>query len=528
MKITFVQPPGLMAVDNYSTITQPPLGIAYLAAYARQHGHEVHVVDAVGAAVTRIHPWPKRAKRLVQGLSFDVILARVPPDTEVIGVTCMFTHAWPLVRELMVLLKQAFPRARLIAGGEHVTSLYHQVFEQTPVEVCVLGEGELSLIEVLGAFQEGHKDLSAIKGIAYRNAAGAVVRTASRDRIVDPDMLPWPAWDLVDPMAYLESSTFMGPQAGRSIPMLATRGCPFRCTFCSSPNMWTQVWKARNPTKVIDEIEFYMKAYSANDFQFQDLTAIVRKDLIIAFCKELISRKLNITWSLPVGTRSEAIDGEVPELLMASGCHHVTYAPESGSEKILKLIEKKVHLDHLEQSARASLRAGLKVCLFMIVGFPYEEMEDIRKTLRWIRHMAKVGVHEIAVSTFVPLPGTQLFGETNASIPITVDDEYCYWMTGATSLFTVRSWNPRWSDRRLLFIKLSALFQFYALSYLYHPDRLWRLPANWFRGKQETKVDRVIQEFANKLRVVLKSALPGMLRRDAGKAEPALSRRNSA
>jgi radical SAM superfamily enzyme YgiQ (UPF0313 family) len=297
----------------------------------------------------------------------------------------------------------------------------------------------------------------------------------------------------------------MGPQAGRSIPMLATRGCPFRCTFCSSPQMWTQVWKARNPSKVIDEMEHYKKVYGATDFQFQDLTAIVRKDWIISFCRELIARRLDITWSLPVGTRSEAIDGEVPALLMASGCHHVTYAPESGSEDILKSIEKRVHLDHLERSSKDSLAAGMKVCLFLIIGFPQESMEDMRKTFRFIRRMAKLGVHEVAVSTFVPLPGTQLFDETGKIAPIVVDDEYCYWMAAATSLWTVRSWNPRFGDRRLLWLKLCAFFQFYALSYLYHPGRLWRLLTNAARGRQETKVDRVLQEFSIKLRASTKT-----------------------
>lgn len=527
MKITFVQPPSLMAVDNYSTITQPPLGIAYLAAYAREHGHDVHVVDAVGAAVTRIQPWPRRARRLFQGLSIEEIVAEVPPDTDIIGVSCMFTHAWPMVRELMIALKDAFPQARLIAGGEHITSLWSEVFAQTPVDVCVLGEGEITLIELLSAFEAGPKDLSGIKGIAYRDGAGVAVKAPPRSRIADPDMLPWPAWDLMDPMAYLAGSTFMGPAAGRSIPMLATRGCPYRCTFCSSPNMWTQFWKARDPAKVADEIEYYVQKYGANDFQFQDLTAIVRKDWIIAFCNELIGRKLDITWSLPVGTRSEAIDGEVPALLMASGCHHVTYAPESGSERILKSIEKKVHLEHLEQSARTSLQAGMKVCLFTIVGFPQEEPEDIWKTFRWLRRMARLGVHEIAVSTFVPLPGTQLFHETNKILPITVDDEYCYWMTGATSLFTVRSWNPRLTDRQLLLLKLWGMFQFYGLAYLYHPSRIWRLVVNWVRGRQETKVDRVIHEFSSKLRVVFKSAVPRLSKAGRRTSDRAAARTKS-
>src|SRR5207302_1932027 len=207
MKLTLVQPPSMMAVDSYSTITQPPLGIAYLAAYARRLGHEVHVVDGVGAAVKSVRPWLQRKKRLIQGLSFEQLIECIPRDSDVIGMSCMFTHAWPMVRELMLLLRKEFPAAKLIAGGEHVSAMYDTVLR---------------------------------------------------------------------------------------------RGCRFECTFCSSPQMWTQVWNARSPVKVVDEIEYYTKAFRADDFQFQDLTAIVRKDWIVAFCQELIRRQLNITWQLPV------------------------------------------------------------------------------------------------------------------------------------------------------------------------------------------------------------------------------------
>lgn len=503
MKIVFVQPPALMGLDNYMTITQPPLGLAYLASYARQHGHEPVVVDAVGSAVETLRPWPPRENRLIQGLDFEEIVARVPPDAEVIGVSCMFTHAWPMVRELMLRLKDAFPAARLIAGGEHVTSMYDTVLRQTLAECCVLGEGEVTLVELLDAFRSGG-DLRDVAGLALRDSDGSTFKTAKRARVPDPDVLPWPAWDLVDPLPYMDNAVFQAPTAGRTMLMLASRGCPFRCTFCSSPGMWTQVWKPREPAKVADEMEEYIRRYGADDFQFQDLTPIVRKDWIVTFCRELIDRGLNVTWSLPIGTRSEAIHGEVPSLLAASGCHHITYAPESGSERILKLIEKKVHLDHLEESVRESLDAGLRVCLFMIIGFPQEDMDDIHRTFAFMRRMARMGVHEVALNTFVPLPGTELFETTNAIAPIAVDDEYCYWMGGATSLFSVRSWNPAIAARRLLFLKYWGLIQFFGISYLHHPSRLWRLLVNAIRGKQETKLDRAIREIAGKVGVMIR------------------------
>jgi radical SAM superfamily enzyme YgiQ (UPF0313 family) len=503
MKITFIQPPALMAVDSYSAITQPPLGIAYLAAYARKKGHQVAVVDGVGAAVTRLQPWPRREKRLLQGLSFAEIIARVPADSEVIAVSMMFTHAWPMVRDLVKALAAAFPKARLIAGGEHATALYRQILEQSPVAACVLGEGELTLAELLEAFAAGQSDLSAVAGVAWRDAYGRFVVNPRRRRIADVDSLPQPAWDLIDPMLYQQGEVFMGPKGGRSMPMLATRGCPYRCSFCASANMWTQLWRPRSPNLVVDEMQDYMRRFGADDFQFQDLTAIVRKDWMLAFCRELQKRRLAIRWSIPVGTRAEAIDREVAELLLATGCTHITYAPESASPRILAAVEKKVDLGRMERSIRDSLDAGLIVCLFMIVGFPQEEAGDIRLTRGWLRRMARLGVHEVAVSTFVPLPGTRLFEELGRSTPFVIDDDYCYWMTGTTSLTTVRSWNPRLSDAQLLRAKLLAMAEFFLISYLWHPGRFWRLLSNAACGRQETKVDRVLREFLVKLRALI-------------------------
>ena len=124
-------------------------------------------------------------------------------------------------------------------------------------------------------------------------------------------------------------------------------------------------------------------------------------------------------------------------------------------------------------------------------------------TRRWLRRMARLGVHEVAVATFVPLPGTSLFRELEKISPFVIDDDYCYWMTGSTSLTTVRSWNPRLSDAQLLRAKLLAMGEFFFISYLWHPGRLWRLFANAASGRQETKVDRVLREFLMKLRALI-------------------------
>ena len=523
MKITLIHPPALMARSNYSTITQPHLGLAYIAAFVRERGHEVEIVDGVGEAISTFTVWEPRPDFLVQGLSFDDIIERVAPDTELIGLTCMFTHSWPMVRELAKAVKAAFPDIPLVAGGEHVTAMHELVLTESPVDACVLGEGEETFNELANAYADG-TDLGSVAGISYcPTETGDVTVTAARSRIRDVDALPWPAWDLIDPMAYLDSKVFIGPRAGRTMPMLATRGCPYQCTYCASPQMWGTNWFARDVDDVINEMAHQYEVHGANDFQFQDLTTVVNKRWILSFCEKLIERGLDIRWQLPVGTRCEAIDADVAEMLQRSGCSYIQYAAESGSERILDEVKKKVSLEHLEQTAVDSVKAGITVCVLLMVGFPGETNEDVRKTFRLIRKLARDGIHEVAVSVLVPLPNTEMFRQLQAERKIELDDDYCYWMSGATTMTTARSWNPNISSRKLLFLKLLGLAEFYAISYALHPNRLARAIRNAWRGEQESKVDRVLREAIEKVAIIskLRRTAPAIPARQAAERRPA-------
>ena len=214
-----------------------------------------------------------------------------------------------------------------------------------------------------------------------------------RGRHRDVDDLPWPAWHLFDVRAYDERGLVNGIHKGFTIPILATRGCPYQCTYCSSPSMGTQRWLPRNPVDVAEEIEHCVRTYGAANFPFQDLTAIIRKDWTVTFCRELIRRKLDVVWQFPSGTRCEAIDDEVAPLLRQSGGRHIAFAPESGSERT-RLIKKKMTTRALLGSVRASVRAGLNVTAVFVLGFPHDTRDDLRQTVRLARRLAREGVDD--------------------------------------------------------------------------------------------------------------------------------------
>ncbi len=489
MRITLIHPPQLISATNYvSCVTIPPLGIAYLTSSLEHAGHEVKVVDAVAGGFDRIE---HIGEQTLRGMNFDDIAEAVDPECQAIGVGIMFSCSWPSLRQLVIKLKERWPDKTLIIGGEHATAMTDHVLLETPADLCVLGEGEETLVEICDRLDRG-ESLDTVPGTARRVGDG-VVRQTNRPRIRGLDDIPLPAWQHFKVKEYMDYGQPHGSAEGRSIPMLATRGCPYRCTFCGSPGMWGTKWYARDPKLVVDEMEMYMERYGANDFQFEDLTAIVRKDWVLEFTKEILDRGLKITWQLPSGTRSEAIDEEAARLMYKAGCRQFTYAIESGSPEILKRIQKRIHLDKAFASARGAMRAGIRVQGGFIFGFPGETWPQMMATYRTILKCAVMGFHEVNISAFAPLPNTALFRELEAEGRVKIDDDYLNRIFGYLDIWKYPSWNPRVSSWTLRTIILFTYASFFTTSYVIRPSRAWRLIRGLFSGNTDGKLGKVLK-----------------------------------
>jgi radical SAM superfamily enzyme YgiQ (UPF0313 family) len=284
-----------------------------------------------------------------------------------------------------------------------------------------------------------------------------------------------------------------GANIGPSMPLLATWGCPYQCTFCSNPNMWTQRWIPRSPKLVVDEMELYASKYGATNFDFQDLTAMIKRNWIMDFTKELIDRRLNVTWQLPSGTRAEVFDDEVAGRLYAAGLRLLAFAPESGSERMTKLIKKQVDLRDMLAAMRCAINARLKLSCFIVIGFPGETRESLRDTLALIRRMAWLGVHDVAVTKFVPYPGSQLFKQLQADGRLELDDEF---FIMPMDFYTSRA--PSYADgissRRMYMTMLWMFVNFYAISLARRPWRLVGAVASLFTGRENTRLAKWLND----------------------------------
>lgn len=388
----------------------------------RSAGIDVHVVDGLGEALDERYPAGNDC--FLYGLHPETIVSKIPSRARVIGISAAFSFEWPTCRALIRMIREGFPQAVLVGGGEHITALPELSLQESDLDACVLGEGEEVLVKLARAIDQGETDLSGITGIVFKTSNGTIRRNSAYGRIHHLDAIPLPAWDLIPIEEYLERGMGFGVNRGRSMPVLASRGCPFQCTFCSSPQMWTTRWIPRDPDLLLDELESYQRRYQVSNFDFYDLTAIVKKSWIVEFCQKIAQRKLVFTWQLPSGTRTEAIDKEVAGLLYASGCRNLSYSPESGSPSVLKRIKKKVDLDILLRSVRSSVHSGLNVKVNLIIGFPDETYREIFQTLRFITKLAWAGAHDISIWVFSPYPGSEIFDQLTADGMIEIDDAY--------------------------------------------------------------------------------------------------------
>jgi len=480
-KVALVRAPLVFATRALNNEATPSIAFAYLTSYLRKHGYEVVWVDAIGEGLNQTNELPRHPGYSIQGLTFEEVLERIPDDVGIVGFSAMFSGEWPVLRDLIQRVRAKLPEALLVAGGEHATALPEYSLRDCPeLDVCVRGEGEHTFLMVCEAFHEG-RGFEDISGTGFLDHDGAYAEGHGLPRIRDVDNLPWPNW----PEGYLEAFWRAGKSYGvsteRDMPMLVSRGCPFRCTFCSSPSMWTTRYVLRDPDDVIAEIKSYIDRYDITAIQLYDLTAITKKRWAVEFCHKLLDAGIHLKWSLPSGTRSEALDEETLGLLRQTGCNYLVYAPESGSPRTLKRIKKQVSLEKLTRSALTAKRLGLTLRTNLIIGFPEETRIDVLRTVLFGLKLAIRGVDEVSINIFSPYPGTELFDGLQSAGKVELNDAYFLKLTSLNSDYT--SINPltvnsAMGPRELGLYRIAFMLANYALGYLLYPRRILRTLRN--------------------------------------------------
>ncbi|MBV9948506.1 MAG: B12-binding domain-containing radical SAM protein [Myxococcales bacterium] len=491
MHVVLVRGPIVSTAASVNNEAVPAIGLAYIAGYVLKKGYRVTLVDAVAEGLNSRWPLEAHPGYECQGLTFGALIDRIPADADVIALSIMFSGEWPAQRALVSAIRERFPDKLIVAGGEHTTALSEfSLRDCRALDVCIRGEGEHALFELLEALREG-RDYRTVGSIGYLTASGEYVETSALTRVRDVDSIPWPHW----PDGYLEkfwaAGKSYGVQTERDMPMMVSRGCPFQCTFCSSPRMWTQRYILRDVDDVIAEIKHAVARYGITAVQLYDLTAITKKAWAVELCQKMIQSGIRLQWSLPSGTRSEALDFETVSLLKQTGCNYLVYAPESGSPSTLKRIKKQISLENVKASIQAARQVGLVLRTNLIIGFPFETRADVFQTIWFGLGLAVRGVDEVSINIYSPYPGTELFEELRSKGKLALDDAYFLSLTSLNSDYTrvnPLTFNEHMGPRELAVYRIGFMLTNYAVGYVLYPSRIVRTLRNTFSKAHATTV----------------------------------------
>jgi radical SAM superfamily enzyme YgiQ (UPF0313 family) len=307
--------------------------------------------------------------------------------------------------DLARLIKKNFPSVPIVAGGPHPTLTAEDTLENiSEIDIVVRGEGEISFLNLVKAI-DNKEDLGDVRGISFRNEMGQIVSTPPQPLIQDLNSLPLPARDLL-PMEKYEQKTILSKKICTSI--LTSRGCPYRCVYCSTSRQWGHQIRHRSAKNVVDEIEYLLRTYPfLEGIRFFDDVFTVDKKRAIDICQEIIRRKININWECEV--RANTIDRELAKIMRKAGCEFIDLGVESGSNRILKNIKKAITTEQAIAAVKTIKEAGIEVKAFIMHGLPGETYKDIKKTVFLSRYLFyELGIEGTTQAISLIYPGTEL------------------------------------------------------------------------------------------------------------------------
>ena len=308
---------------------------------------------------------------------------------------------------LIEYIHNTYPTMKIIIGGIHTTAMYKQILERYPYVVAVLGEGEITLLDIVN-----DKRPELIDGVAF-NHNGQIIKTKDRQLIDDLDKLPFP-----------KHETFF--VNGRSIgSMLTSRGCPFSCTFCCLFSITNRKVRYRSAKNVVDEIEYLVDKYpDMANIWLHDDSFFLNNDRVIEICDEIIKRDIKIGFIC--SGRMKPVSLKMVEKLEKAGFHHVLFGLESGAAAILKFCKKGITKEDAINAFRLFAKSSIRVTAFLIVGLPGETAATVKETIELVQTLQKIKytLYEDIGILFV-YPGTEVY--EFAKSKGFIDDNY--WLT---------------------------------------------------------------------------------------------------
>ncbi|MCB4791025.1 MAG: B12-binding domain-containing radical SAM protein [Elusimicrobia bacterium] len=413
MKILLVLPPSKRLIGIQEQIF--PVGLGYLAAVLEKEGYDAHIYNIdmdpnennfeLNAALNseehlkanyqmhKIEAELNNDSHIVWHEIFETLNIYIP-DIVGISVTTMTFKAALKVAEIC---KKWKPDVKIVFGGHHPTIDSEMTLMNNDVDFVIRGEGEETLKELVNKINQKSDNFSEIDGLSFK-LDGKIIHNRNRGLINDLNTIPYPARHLL-----INKNKFPDLFTKNSV-MGIGRGCPWKCTFCSSSAIWGRNVRIRNISNIIGEIRMLVDKYGAQKISFYDDTFSVNKDFVSSLCERIIDEGIKIKWICL--SRADCLDDKIIRLMKKAGCIAIALGVESGSDKILEFLDKKEDLEKIKAVSKLIKSNGIWLTTFFMIGIPTESKNDIEKSLNL---MKEVGPNEIYLSSFKANPGTMAF-----------------------------------------------------------------------------------------------------------------------
>jgi anaerobic magnesium-protoporphyrin IX monomethyl ester cyclase len=382
-----------------------PVGLAYLGAALRRAGIDVVALDAAAEAP----PVEVDRRTLRFGLSNEELSARIADlEPDIVGISCFFSSRFPAALEAARITKGVRSRIVTIIGGIHASLVPENACQHPEIDFAAVGEGEGLIVDFAEAMSGG-TSLENIPGLAYKKD-GRVVVNPRNGYVENLDILGFPAYDLFDMEIYLslnEGRWDLG--YGRYAPVVTSRGCPYRCTFCSIHCVMGPKYRVHSPRYVVDNIEELVKTYGVDEISFEDDNLTYDEPRFVDICRGIVDRGIRIRWNTPNGVHVGSLTAESLVWAKRSGCDSLNMAVESGDDFIRnRVIKKGLSSEKIYEISSACRRTGIKANAYFVIGMPGETENSIAASRKFIRDL-KFSNLSIFIAT--PMPGTKLYDE---------------------------------------------------------------------------------------------------------------------
>jgi radical SAM superfamily enzyme YgiQ (UPF0313 family) len=385
-----------------------PLGLMYLASSLRTlGGHDVDIIDTK-----------------VDRLPLDRVIKRIGDfGAHVVGISGLTFEAGEIHR-MAQEVKRAFPKKKVILGGPHATVAPAESATDPHVDFAVVGEGEQTLTELVRQIEAGN-DTPDIPGLAYRRNGQPTIIPRQLPSL-SMDDLPFPAWDLIDIEKYLGFTRQSIVYAERKyMTIFTSRGCPYQCIYCHP--VFGKKYRTRSPENVLEEMKTLYHQYGIREFHFADDNFNLDHARAERICDLIIESGLKVYLSFPNGVRGDILTPRLLKKMKDAGTFMVSYAIETGSPRLQKLLKKNIDFDKITQTINETDRLGILCNGFFMLGFPGETREELDMTLNFAWNSR---LHTASFYVVNPFPGTELFEITKEKIPAHLNDitqqEYNY------------------------------------------------------------------------------------------------------